>query len=144
MIGEQGHRPGLLAARGGGTASLFCSRNGTLSTVAKWGALLKAGGVLGSLQTLGGKTLASVYIDDALYYSWALGHTPRDAGAGTGGPDLLGALTVCQDYHYRDTDINNHRTSPRPRAVLLCIIIPTVPVVAAFCQFWSEEKRKKG
>lgn len=87
---------------------------------------------------------ASVHIDDALYYSWALGHTPRDAGAGTGGPDLLGALTVCQDYHYRDTDINNHRTSPRPRAVLLCIIIPTVPVVAAFCQFWSEEKRKKG
>lgn len=94
MIGEQGHRPGLLAVRGGGTASLFCGRNGTLPTGAKWGALLKAGGVLGSLQTLGGKTLASVYIDYALYYSWALGHTPRDAGAGTGGPDLLGALTV--------------------------------------------------
>lgn len=61
----------MLPGKGDGMPALFCSRSGTLPTVAKRGALLKAGGIWGSLQKLDGKPLTGVYIDYALYYQWA-------------------------------------------------------------------------
>lgn len=65
----------------------------------------------------------------------ALSQAPSDSRAGTGGLDLLGALTLSTlGLSDRGTDTNNQRKSPRLRVVLLYLIIPTLFSYSSICQ----------